>query len=123
MTLGNIHSSVRNAPSNNAWILVALLPCAPQCTSNNAAELREYQSVKNANLQGIVSELTATYSEASKTGFEIRCSDGYTRLGFPLPCAWLADYLEYTKLYNLESKGCPVCEIGAHQRAGVVEDQ
>ena len=111
MTVGNIHSSVRSAPSNNAWILVALLPCPPSCTSNNAAELREYQKVKSANLHTILDQILNPLVSVKDNGMYLRCADGNTRLAFPRTCAWLADYLEYTKLLNLVSKGCPVCEI------------
>lgn len=111
MSLGNIHSSVRGAPSNNAWVLVALLPCPPSCSSNNSAELSEYQTVKANNLHAILANLLAPVLDIGSNGVPIRCADGLTRLGFPKTCAWLADYLEYTKLLNLENAGCPVCEV------------
>jgi hypothetical protein len=115
MTVGNIHSSVRNAPSNNAWVLVALLPCPPSCASNNAAELREFQKVKSENLHAILKQLFEPAMKVRDSGIPLRCPDGNTRLCFPTTCAWLADYLEYTKLFNLEGKGCPACEVTTTQ--------
>ena len=113
MTIGNIHSKIRNSPSNNAWILVALLPVPPTCTADSAPELREYQGTKAENLHHILRELLGDFSHTRYRGMDMRCADGKIRCCYLSPCGWVADYLEYTKLYNLENKGCPVCEVSA----------
>jgi len=122
MTIGNIHSKIRNSPSNNAWILVALLPVPPTCTSDSAAELRDYQTTKAENLHHILRELLGDGDNPRYRGIEMRCADGMVRNCFLRPCAWVADYLEYTKLYNLENKGCPVCEV-SHTQLGAYWEQ
>lgn len=111
MTIGNIHSKIRNSPSNNAWILVALLPVPPTCSADGAPELREYQQIKAENLHHILRNLVGDLSHPRYRGLDMRCADSNVRSCYLRPCGWIADYLEYTKLYNLENKGCPVCEV------------
>lgn len=91
--------------------MVALLPVPPTCSGDKLAEIRDYQSVKSENLHSILRQLLQHGASPRYRGMEMRCADGNTRMCFLRPCGWVADYLEYTKLYNLENKGCPVCEV------------
>jgi len=113
MTIGNIHSRIRNSASNNAWILVALLPVPPSCSADNAAQLREYQDLKANNLHSILRNMLGDETSPRYRGVDMRCADGNARVCYLKVCGWIADYQEYMKLYNLEGKGCPVCEVPA----------
>ncbi|RPA76114.1 hypothetical protein BJ508DRAFT_213871, partial [Ascobolus immersus RN42] len=42
-------------------------------------------------------------------GMDVVCPDGKVRTGHPYLTGWLADLMEYSKIFAINSKSCPVC--------------
>ncbi|TGZ78081.1 hypothetical protein EX30DRAFT_300061, partial [Ascodesmis nigricans] len=90
MTLGNIDPSVRNLPSNNCYVLIALLP---------ASAKKDPESTGSAG----------TVAAARNRRIEMDCADGFKRQCHPIMCSWLSDHEEYAKLHAIQSNSCPKC--------------
>src|SRR5690606_10130572 len=132
MSIGNLHSTIRNRPSNNAWILLAELPVPSamrkhyEATRNGGKSedkegysktdyARLYRTYKEDAFGAVVEAILKPLQESVKEGIRLECADGFVRTGFPAVAGWLADFQEYNKLYTTLAKGCCLCEISEDQ--------
>ncbi|KAF8435241.1 hypothetical protein BGX38DRAFT_1074065, partial [Terfezia claveryi] len=92
MSIGNIKSSVRNKPTMNAWIPIALLPTPPK------------------RLAKILSSILSPLADAqSQQGIDMVCCDEKVRKCVPRLSAWLADHMENVMIHGILTNRCPVC--------------
>ncbi|KAF8441926.1 hypothetical protein BGX38DRAFT_1078052, partial [Terfezia claveryi] len=87
MSIGNIKSSIRNKPTMNAWIPIALLPIP----------------------RDILSSILSPLADASQQGIDMVCCDEKVRKCMPRLSAWLADHMENVMIHGILSNRCPVC--------------
>ena len=52
---------------------------------------------------------------AGKEGVSLECADKCIRQCYPVLAAWIADHIEYAKLFHLKKQACPVCTVEDHQ--------
>ncbi|KIY60654.1 hypothetical protein CYLTODRAFT_460570 [Cylindrobasidium torrendii FP15055 ss-10] len=110
LTLGNIPSSLRRKPSEQACILLAYLPVekmARGTLSKNEVSSR-YQRLFHAAMTELFKPLVA----AGKKGVEMASGDGVIRIVHPVLAAYVADYPEQCLVTCSKSKSCPKCEAG-----------
>lgn len=111
MTIGNIRSATRNKPSNLAVVLLGLLPISPAKGTLNRADDATYKKLKGEALHKALAQIFRPLQAAAKDGVALQCPDLEVRLCFPRLAAWIADYPEYTKLFNVSHQSCPVCTV------------
>ncbi|RPA71078.1 hypothetical protein BJ508DRAFT_197565, partial [Ascobolus immersus RN42] len=118
ISIGNIPSSIRNKPSNNAWILLAQIPIPPSMRTYDKTKngprtewVQRYQDHKDEALRVVINAIFEPIKESAKTGMQVLCADGTRRLGFPEVAAWIANFQEYNKLYTTKAHGCCLCEV------------
>ena len=104
MSIGNIHKDIRRKLSNNAWILLGLLPVPPKACGRSFAD-----NVFHTAVDKILAPLKNINPNGE--GVELHCADGHIRRGFPILAAWIADYPEYSTIMGCTSMWCPCCEI------------
>ena len=73
ITIGNLLSSVQNAPSNHCTLLLALLPVPPKKGVLTASAIARVNTVIQEALHDVLYPLKAIFS----TGLEMYCDDGY----------------------------------------------
>jgi hypothetical protein len=113
MTIGNLLAAVRNAPSTQSVLLVALLPVPIKLRDISKAR-REFQREHNRLVhQYVLRHLLAPLEHAEGGVFTARCADGHTRRCYATVAAWLADYPEHCELQNLRYGSCIWCECPA----------
>lgn len=134
MSIGNLHSTVRNRPSNNGWILLAQLPVPPPMRKfiedeekgkgrgryakdgfNKSEYQKLYKTYKDDAFGAVIRDIFAPLQMAAKDGMKLQCSDGFARMGYPVMAAWLADFQEYNKIYTTPTNACCVCEVSPSQ--------
>ncbi|RPA70661.1 hypothetical protein BJ508DRAFT_197864, partial [Ascobolus immersus RN42] len=127
MSIGNLPSSLRSRPSTNAWMLIGLFPIPPKKNDylGNAdgvpckaptAEIENYAKFKMDIFHQVLdSILYEDMHSMFNNGIRLDCADGNIRKGIPVIAAWIADYLEYNKLYQIKKDGCCVCEVTRSQ--------
>jgi len=109
--IGNIASTIKNKPTINAWIPLALLPIPLKRLDKipgypvKAQELDMLQ-VTHEIISSILSPLCDV---ASQRGIEIVCCDEKVRNCVPILCGWLADHMENVMIYGISSNWCPIC--------------
>ncbi|KAF8427073.1 hypothetical protein EV426DRAFT_506455, partial [Tirmania nivea] len=111
MSIGNIKSTVRNKPTMNAWIPIALLPIPPKRLDkipNHPTEAQELDALQVTHeiLSSILSPLP---DERSQQGIYMVCCDEKVRKCVPKLSAWLADYMENVMIHGIMSNQCPIC--------------
>src|SRR5690606_11766362 len=127
MSLGNLPSSLRSRPSTNSWMLIGLfpiplkkddylgtdngIPC--KASSNEREKYARYKA--DVFHQVIDTILSKDMKVMFENGLQLDCADGKIRQGRPVIGAWIADYLEYNKLYQIKKDGCCVCEVSKDQ--------
>ncbi|RPA71031.1 hypothetical protein BJ508DRAFT_202336, partial [Ascobolus immersus RN42] len=132
MSVGNLPSSVRAKPSMNGWILVAILPMPPKKDDSlekdawgkprcalTAEEKEKYKAYKEDVIHQVLEHILKPLKEAMERGSNgeppkgmmLECADGKVRIGVPQVAGWIADYQEYSKLYQINKDGCAVCEV------------
>lgn len=109
MTIGNIPAGVRAQPLRRALILLGFLPVPPKTGFSNAATDKERQELKALILHTALSAILKPLREA-KNGVRLRCSDERDRMCYPILALWMADHMEYIKLFNTSTTSCSVCE-------------
>jgi hypothetical protein len=113
MTIGNLPAAVRNAPSTQSVLPVALLPVPIKLRDIPKAR-REFQREHNRLVhQYVLRHLLAPLEHAEGGVFTARCADGHTRRCYATVAAWLADYPEHCELQNLRYGSCIWCECPA----------
>src|SRR5690606_1877428 len=117
LSIGNIPSHIRNAPSTHAFHLLALLPRQPKVKLMQNKEKKERLDMSDSVLQDVLTKIFEPICtpDIAKEGVLIPCSDGFTRRCFPVVCSWLADLMEKTKILGLMHGACPNCEVHSKQ--------
>ncbi|KIY65772.1 hypothetical protein CYLTODRAFT_52648 [Cylindrobasidium torrendii FP15055 ss-10] len=112
LTLGNIPSSLRRKPSQQACILVGYLPIEKVgktgLTQLNAAS--RPSRVFHAAMRHLLEPLI----DAGKKGIEMTGGDGSVRLVHPILAAYVSDYPEQCLVTCSKSGTCPKCQCGAN---------
>lgn len=99
MSIGNIHSSIRNKPTNNCWILVAQLPIPPSCKKFKEATDAETRALdRRAQKEGRSDEW-----KKIKRGNSAHDKDGVTR----------AEYERIFQKMKANALGCVIRDIFA----------
>jgi hypothetical protein len=111
MTIGNISTEVRSKSSQQAVILLALLPPPIKMGTLSAVEKRDRQTRNREVLQGVLAHILRCFFKAEGCKYNALCADsGYYRRCYSPLTAWIADYLEYTNLMQLRYSDCVWCE-------------
>ena len=115
LTLGNIHSRIRNKPSAHAWIPIALLPIFPKRVDkipgySEASQEKECSQLLHNILWNILEPLT-DYERPQRVedGLRLNCCDMQIRFCFPILCSWLADHMETANIQGMLVNRCPIC--------------
>ena len=108
MSIGNIRKDVRRKTSNNAWILIGLLPIPPKGCGRALSD-----EIFHRSIDRILQPLAAV--DPKGNGYEFHCGDGNIRRGYPIIAAWIGDYPEYRTITGCINMLCPVCEIPAKE--------
>jgi hypothetical protein len=112
MTIGNIHSRVRNKPTNNAWIPIAFLPIPPKQLTQIPGYSSHQQGLDAQQIfHQLISYLIRPLSDpgVADDGIEMTCGDETIRRCFPRLNAWLADHVENATIHCNSQKVCPTC--------------
>jgi hypothetical protein len=132
LTIGNILSGTRNAPSMHAWIPIALLPVGPKRVNKipgYSVESQEREALQT--IHDILRRVLQPLSDAAcQMGYEMVCGDERVRLCFPRLFCWIADHMENATIHGIACNRCPVCVcpvdelgensgVGHHMRAHV----
>src|SRR5690606_11630419 len=111
ITLGNIPSTIRNKPSNHAWVPIAFLPILPKTDKLRAKDKVHLKDQHNNLVQATLQRLLDDISKHSTFGKEINCAGFKRRRVHPIPCGWIADYMEACSIFSIKKNGCPKCHI------------
>ncbi|KAF8320829.1 hypothetical protein DL93DRAFT_2131236 [Clavulina sp. PMI_390] len=113
MSLGNIHKEVRNAPSNNAWILVALLPTNLKFEAEKFPNKTQTEAMPgllaHQAFHRCMRDLLYPLRKDQQRYHVWRCPDGKKRRCHPKLMVWIADLPEQQMIACVRSKSCPVC--------------
>jgi len=110
ISIGNIASTMRNQPTINAWILLALLPIPPKRLDKIPSYPVEAQELDTLQVtHEIISSILSPLSDmASQRGIEMVCSNEKVWNYVPILCGWLADYIENIMIHRISSNRCPI---------------
>jgi hypothetical protein len=113
MSLGNIRSATRNAPTKQAWLPIALLPVGPKRVNKipgYTIDTQEIQALQTVH--DVLAHMLKPLSTAEcQQGYEMVCADGNVRLCFPKLFCWMADHMENATIHGIASNRCPTCTI------------
>ncbi len=102
ITIGNLSKCIRQKPSTNAVLLLALLP----------KFLKGYQASNTR--EGFHKALTSIFNlikDLHALGTDVDCADGYVRHCYPRLAAWIGDTPEQSLLTSVIGGFCPVCKV------------
>ena len=109
MSAGNIHSKIRNKPSANPWVPIALLPIPPKRLDKLPDYPQEEQELDALQVVHDIGSLVLSPLTETSKGIEIKCCDEKVRKCFPKLVAWLADHMKNCALHGILHKLCPIC--------------
>jgi len=118
MTIGNILSQTRISPAKMSVLLVALLPVPPKLTGESSRRDETQQQINADSLRAVFDLVLTHLQYVSYEGMIMDCTDGKTRLCFPILSTWIADHAEHTTLHGIGSKSCPKCEVPCNKPGG-----
>ena len=109
--MGNIHAGIRNKPSMNAWIPLALLPIPPKRLDklpDYPAKEQELDALQV--IHEIVSIVLSPLTDPKYAqGINILCCNEKIRNCVPKLVAWLADHVEDCTLQAVAMKQRLIC--------------
>ncbi|RPA70687.1 hypothetical protein BJ508DRAFT_219104, partial [Ascobolus immersus RN42] len=109
-TVGNIDPKVRNCPSRQAWRCLGIFPERPKRSEKQSACRAEERLEASDIVQCVLELLLKTLPKMSRKGIKIMCPDGKMRIGHPVLACWIADYVEYNKLFSQVYGSCTICK-------------
>jgi len=120
MTFGNLSSKLRQMPSTQSVVPVALLRIL--IMNRNIPQKRpdeQWQTnreVLNEVLRWVLHPLACTHNPSAESGYyNVLCADRNFRSCKPVLAAWLADCREYSDLHHLERHVGIWCECPKNQ--------
>ena len=124
MSIANISSTIRNKPSSNAWIPIALLPIPPKRLDKLPDYPQEEQELDALQVtHDVISLVLSPLADArSLEGIEMVCCDEKIRKCIPKLSAWLADHVENCNLHGVSHNQCAIC-IASTDQFGELPDQ
>ena len=109
MSIGNIHSKVRNSPSRNAWITIAYLPVAAFRKDNGDNESRLYHQC--------VKHVLSPLARPGRVGLSLVDSVGAVRSCHPIVAAHFADLPEQS-IINVVARRCSTVTTARYKQLG-----
>src|SRR5258706_1527498 len=115
MTLGNIHSSIRNKSSYHAWIPIAMLPIPPKWVSkvlgyNDTQQELDALDVLHQLLWHVLRPLVDyIHPTELHQGMRIHCADEHICWCFPVLSSWTADHMENVNIHGILTNHCAIC--------------
>ncbi|KAG8824504.1 hypothetical protein FRC17_009084 [Serendipita sp. 399] len=109
LSLGNIHSSVRNKPTMQCWILLAYIPI-PIFTESKSQHTALQQRLFHQCLDVVLKSI----KHVGKKGKDMRDSLGNVRRCYTRIAAYLADYPEQVLINVAAQNNSPVTTAGHH---------
>jgi Plavaka transposase len=103
LSIGNIHSRIRNSPSRNAWILIAYIPVVhfdDNRDSHGTCINRLFHQCMGIVLKSLI--------QPGETGVRMTDAAGDVRKCYPLVAAYLADYPEQVLINAVIGNASPV---------------
>jgi hypothetical protein len=102
ITIGNLSNRIRQTPSSNAVLLLALLPLFP----------KSYQASNTC--EGFHKTLTSIFNPIKDLYVletDVNCANGYVQHCYPRLAAWIGDTPEQSLLTSVIGRFCPVCKV------------
>ena len=111
ISIGNIHSTIWNKSSMNAWIPLAFLPIPPKRLGGVVSYTVEQQELDALQvIHEMISRILSPLSDAaSPQGIEMVCCNEKVRRCVPRLTCWLADHMENATLHCVATNRCPSC--------------
>ena len=104
MSISNIKASIRNKPSYQAWIPIALLPNGPKCTKKVPVWLKEKQEQESFQvLQNLLEFILRSLSHQAHDGYHVKCADEVIKTCYFHVCSWLVDHMENSAIHGIYS--------------------
>ena len=111
ISICNIKASIRNKPSHQAWIPIALLPNGPKHTKKVPGWPEEKQEQESLQvLQNLLEFILRPLSYQAHDGYHVKCADEVIRTCYFRVSSWLGDHMENSAIYGIYSNRCPICE-------------
>ncbi|KAF8593938.1 hypothetical protein BDV93DRAFT_409266, partial [Ceratobasidium sp. AG-I] len=112
-SIGNIPKAIRRCPSEQAMLLIGLIPVAKlEWITNVEENAKKRWELYHACMALILEPLKL----AARDGIEVRCADGAVRRVYPILAAHLGDWPEHALVGSTFKTRCPVCVAPFHER-------
>lgn len=112
-SIGNIPKAIRRRPSEQAMMLIGLIPVAKLEWITDKTENEEKRwGLYHACMALILEPLKV----AARDGVEMKCADGGVRRVHPILAAHLGDWPEHATVGSTFKTRCPICIVPFHER-------
>ena len=101
---------------------MALQPVLPKRTGESTRAYETKRQIKTDSLGAVFDLALAPLHHVSHEGRVIFCTDGKTRLGFPILSAWIADHAKHMILHGIGSKSCQKGELPCNTLGGYPQE-
>jgi len=110
MTIGNLSTTIRMAPSYHGILLIALLPIPIKMRDVPTPKYNAQKEHNRMIQQYILRHVLGPLMDVDRRIFYTRCADDYFRRCVASPAVWIADYPEHRDLHNIKNGICYWCE-------------